>query len=555
MDSLLTLSSSAWTAARTSNARQCYRPLTAVVSCLTAFALTACGGSDDAPVDPTVANTRSGPVKGIQTNDVVAFKGIPYAAPPVGDLRWRAPQPVSAWTTTRVADKASPNCMQTVTTTSPSVAEDCLYLNVWRPATLNGPLPVMVWVYGGGYTSGGSDRGREDGAQFARQGVILVSFNYRLGRLGFFGHPALSAAAESTGESLGNYGYMDQIAALKWVKDNIASFGGDPNNVTLFGESAGGESIHNLITSPLATGLFHKVINQSGNGRINQAFGRYLRATPGAALPSAEEQGVAFAQQFGITSTGAVGLAALRAMPAGQIIANPAIATFAGGSIIDGKLVPDEPQNLYNSGQFIKVPIMLGTNSADLGFPTAAATKDAAFAVFGAGNLAAARAAFDPDGTQTVDQVRRQIAAVITMHEPARFVARAFTAQGQAAYLYKFSYVADQLKATQSGATHAAEIAYVFNNLDAQYPTGVTAVDRKVAETLQAYWVAFANTGKPLAAGLPAWGTFNTAANNLLEFTAAGQVQMQEPDPLKAQLDLVQPLNERNAVVNTQYGL
>lgn len=276
--------------------------------------------------------------------------------------------------------------MQNVSSTSPNVSQDCLYLNVWRPAAAKGPLPVMVWIYGGGYTGGGASRGREQGEQgeqFAKQGVILVSFNYRLGRLGFFGHPALSAAAAQTGEPLGNYGYMDQIAALKWVKQNIAAFGGDPNDVTVFGESAGGESIHNLITSPTAANLFNKVINQSGNGHVNQAYGRYLKTTAGAPLPSAEEQGVAFAQQFGITDKGATGLAALRALTAKQLI-----------------------DNLYNRGQFTKVPIMLGTNSADLGFATPAATKDATYAVFGAGNLAAARAAFD-SGSRTKPWKRR----------------------------------------------------------------------------------------------------------------------------------------------------
>lgn len=183
--------------------------------------------------------TDAGFLQGVKSDDVVSFKGIPFAAPPVGDLRWRPPQPITPWPSIRTADKLSSDCMQNVSSTSPNVSEDCLYLNVWRPAAAKGPLPVMVWLYGGGYTGGGASQGREQGEQFAKQGVILVSFNYRLGRLGFFGHPALSAAAAQTGEPLGNYGYMDQLAALKWVKQNVAAFGGDPSNVTVFGESAG----------------------------------------------------------------------------------------------------------------------------------------------------------------------------------------------------------------------------------------------------------------------------------------------------------------------------
>lgn len=530
--------------------------LAGIVSLVSAVALSGCGGSD-APLDPTRATIEAGPLKGVQADNVVSFKGIPFAAPPVGDMRWRAPQPVAPWSTTRVADRIGNDCMQaTTSTTANPVSEDCLYLNVWRPAAASAaPLPVMVWVYGGGYTSGGSSTPREDGAQFAKQDVILVSFNYRLGRLGFFGHPALTAAAAQSGETLGNYGYMDQIAALQWVQKNIAAFGGDPKNVTVFGESAGGESIHSLVTSPLAANLFHKVINESGNGRVNQAFGRYLRPTANAPLPSAEEQGVTFAQQFGITGTGAAALTALRGLTAKQLIDNPVIATFAGGAIIDGKLVLEEPQVLYNKGQFNKVPVLLGTNDADLGFARPAATKDEAFAIFGSSNLAAARAAFDPQGTATVNQVRNQMAAVITMHEPARFVANAVTAQGQPAYLYRFSYVPDSQKSRLSGATHALEIPFVFNNLEAQFGSGITAADRQVAKTVQSYWVAFAKTGKPSVAGQPEWPAFNAAADNLLEFTAAGSVQVRQPDPLKAQIDLIQPLNEQNLTVNAQYGL
>lgn len=534
------------------------KSLVAVASSLALIALSACGGGDDdagpAP-DTTRASTASGPVQGVQTDDVVSFKGIPFAAPPVGELRWRAPQPVTPWTTARVADRFGNDCMQTTRGTPANpVSEDCLYLNVWRPAAATQSAPVMVWIYGGGYTSGGSSYPVYDGTQLAKQGVVLVTLNWRVGRFGFFGHPALSAAAVSNNEPLGNYGYMDMLAALRWVKQNIASFGGDPNNVTIFGESAGGESIHNLVTTPAAAGLFHKAINQSGAGRVNQAFGRYLKHNATAPLPSAEEQGVTWAQQFGITGTDANALTALRALTPQQLVAdNLPIATFAGGSIIDGTLVLDEPQERYKTGQFLRLPVLLGTNDADLGFTKPAATKDEAYALFGPDNLVAARAAFDPRGTATVDAVRSQIAAGITMHEPARFVARSYAAQAVPAYLYRYSYVADSQKSRLAGATHAHEMAFVFNTVDAVYGTGATDRDRQVARTVSSYWVAFAKTGQPSPAGQTPWAPFNPATGNLFEFTSSGGVQNLQWDPLQAQMDLIQPLSEQNLTVNRQY--
>ena len=531
-------------------------------------ALAGCGGSSD----PTITPTDAGTVQGATVGDVISYRGIPFAAPPVGDLRWRPPQPVTPWTGVRQTTAFGNDCMQaagqtgnTPITTTPS--EDCLYLNIWRPAssaasTSTAKLPVMVWIYGGGYMSGGASEAIYDGTQFAKQGVILVSLNYRVGRFGFFGHPALTAAATQSGDLRGNYGYMDQIAALKWVQRNIAAFGGDPTNVTVFGESAGGESIHNLVTSPLANGLFQKAINESGNGRVNQAFGRYLTRTAKSVVASAEEQGTAFAQEFGITGNDANALKALRALSADQVVdgltfsdmsSAHGIATFSGGSIIDSKLVVDEPEVLYNSGQFIKVPLLIGVNDKDLGFPTPAATKDDAYAIFGAQNLAAAQAAFDPQGTATLDDVRNQIARVITMHEPARFVARNYSAQGVPVYLYRFSYVAQSIQSQVSGAWHGGEIPYVFDTLGAYYGNAVTSQDEQVAQRMNAYWVSFAKTGNPTGSGLTTWPAFDTAADNLIEFTAAGDMQTHQPDPLKAQLDLVQPLNEQNKTVNAQY--
>jgi len=544
-----------------------------LVSALSTAFLTACGGGGGSGSDPTVVKTSDGVVQGAMVNDVAIFKGIPFAAPPVGNLRWKPPQPVAAWNGVRQATSFVHDCMQTSTSTpgtGPATpSEDCLYLNVWRRAKSDGTtaqnakLPVMVWIYGGAYVIGGTSSPVTDGTQFAKQGVIVVTLNYRLGRFGFFAHPALTEAAAQSGEALGNYGYLDQIAALKWVQRNIASFGGDPANVTVFGESAGGESIHNLITSPLASGLFQKAIIESGNGRVNQYYGRTLARNANTIGASAEEQGALFAQKFGITGKDANALQALRALSASQVLdgldvttlnAPQSLATFSGGPIVDGKIVPDEPEVLYNSGQFMKIPVMLGVNNADLGFSTPGiTTKDQAYAIFGAQNQAAARAAFDPTGTASVADVESQISRVITMDEPARFVARSFTSRSVPAYLYRFSYVPQSIQNKVSGATHAAEIPFVFDTLASSYGTAVTSQDEQVAQRMSAYWAAFAKTGKPSDAGLTSWPAYSIADDNELEFTSAGALRLNKPSPLKAQIDLVQPLNDANQTINRQY--
>jgi len=268
---------------------------------LSLFVFTTCStfalgsGVDEVKVD-------SGKLKGAIAGEVVSFKGIPFAAPPVGDNRWKPPQPVKAWSDVRTATAYGPDPMQlpfpsdaAPLGTAPS--EDCLYLNVWTPVKRGNKLPVMVWIYGGGFVNGGSSPSVYDGSRFAENGVVFVSFNYRLGRFGYFAHPALTK--ENPNGPLGNYGTMDQIAALGWVKRNIGNFGGDASNVTLFGESAGGMSVLTLLASPKARGLFHKAIIESGGGR-NTLGARKIREST-QQQPSAEAVGLAFAQSVGIT--------------------------------------------------------------------------------------------------------------------------------------------------------------------------------------------------------------------------------------------------------------
>ncbi|CAE6815144.1 Para-nitrobenzyl esterase [Paraburkholderia haematera] len=521
--------------------------------------LAGCSGNVSAP-DPAVTVIDSGAVRGAAADGVLSYKGIPFAAPPVGDLRWRPPQSVAAWAGVRQATAYGHDCMQKpfpsdAAPLGTAPAEDCLVLNVWRPAATGSAatqkLPVMVWIYGGGFVNGGSSPAVYDGSQFAKQGVVFVSFNYRLGRFGFFAHPALTA--ENPGGQLGNYGYMDQIAALQWVQRNIAAFGGDPGNVTLFGESAGGYSVHALITSPLAKGLFQKAIVESGGGRTNITAGRYLRDTGQNGVPSGEQLGTAFAQSVGIAGSDAAALASLRALPADQVVAGLNLETMMStttyaGPMIDGQIVPDDPGRLYAQGQYNRVPLMVGANDQDLGFPVPAQTKDDVFAIFGAQNLGAARAAFDPLGTNSVDDVAMQVARDLMMIEPARFVAQTLSGQHDPVYLYRFSYVAQSMRDQWSGAQHASEIPFVFDTLGARYSNAVTAQDTQVAQLANAYWVAFARTGDPNGDGRPAWPAYAAGQDALLEFAAGGVATTTgKPDPLKAQLDLVKAVSDQGA--------
>jgi para-nitrobenzyl esterase len=491
------------------------------------------------------AQVTGGTVQGASGDGVVSFKGIPFAAPPVGDLRWRAPRPVQPWTGVRQATAFGHDCMQVpfpgdAAPLGTPPAEDCLTLNVWRPA--NAPadarLPVMVWIYGGGFVNGGASPEVYDGSRFARQGVVLVSFNYRLGRLGFFAHPALTA--EAAGSPTGNFGHMDQLAALEWVSDNTGAFGGDPSNVTLFGESAGGGSVHTLLTSPQSQGLFHKAIILSGGGRGLLMGDRLLKETGPAGQPSAEAVGELFARSVGIEQTGAEALAALRALPA-EKVGNLSMMTLGAptysGPMVDGQLVVEAPEAAYAAGRWAKVPVMVGATSADIGFGFAQ-SKDQVFEAFP--DPAAARAAYDPDGSASVQTVATLTAMDRTMIEPARHTARSVAAQGVPAYHYRFSYVAESMRdAWKTGAPHATELPYVFDTVEARYGEAATDLDRRVGRETQAYFVQFAKTGDPSPSGLPGWPRYEARADLLIDFSAGG-TPVAGPDPWRARLDVTE---------------
>lgn len=505
---------------------------------------------------PTKVKTHSGVIVGAADHTVLYFKGIPYAQPPLGKLRWRAPQPVKSWPGTRSAKAYGHDCMQlpfpaddAPIRTKP--AEDCLFLNVWRPAGNSpAPLPVMVWIYGGGFTIGGTSPAAYDGSAFARDGVILVSMNYRLGRFGFFGHPALTA--ESRDGLLANYGYLDQIAALKWVQRNIAAFGGDPQRVTIFGESAGGGSVNVLMTSPLAKGLFAGAVVESGGGRISPMGPRHLtKEMPG--VPSGESTGVNFAKSQGIEDTGRAGLAKLRALSAEKVQAGIGFGVprqsgppTSSGPMIDGQVVLADPSLLYLAGREAKVPFMIGTNTADIGGGAAKSAEDL-YRPFGA-HAAQAQSAYDPDRSGDLRALGALVGMVAGMSEPARFLVATHSSQGQKAFEYRFGYVVDSMRDTfKSGTPHAKEIPFVFDTLSARYGAAVTPRDAAVAKTTHDYWVNFGKTGDPNGQGLPAWPAYSAATDQLMIIQADG-VAAGQKDPWRARLDLAQQRAEAPAV-------
>jgi para-nitrobenzyl esterase len=499
------------------------------------------------PAFPTQVKVESGALAGAVSDGVLSFKGVPFAAPPVGDLRWRPPQPAAPWQGVRQATAYGHDCMQKpfpsdAAPLGTEPAEDCLVLNVWRPAGKTAAkLPVMVWIYGGGFVNGGSSPEVYSGAQFAKQGVVLVSFNYRLGRFGFFAHPALT---KEGGEGLlGNYAYMDQISALKWVQANVASFGGDPDNVTVFGESAGGGSVHMLLTSPLAKGLFHKAIIESGGGRGPLLPMRRIHEDVPGGPASAESVGVAFAKANGIEGDGPDALAALRKLPAGTLVnglnmasMGAAAATYVGGPVLDGKIVVEAPDQAYAAARQAKVPVMIGANSLDIGFAMGA-SMDQLLAPFGA-NKDQARAAYDPDNSGNVQAVGYKIAMDRMMVEPARLTAKLIAAQGLPAYEYRFSYVANSLRSQLPGAPHATEIPFVFDTVAAKYGKDLTAEDEAAARAANTYWANFAKTGDPNGPGLPHWPAYDAKSDAIMDFTLKGPTA--GADPWKARLDVTE---------------
>ncbi|HEV2700018.1 MAG TPA: carboxylesterase/lipase family protein [Steroidobacteraceae bacterium] len=468
------------------------------------------------------ATVTGGRVEGVVSDGVASFKGIPFAAPPVGELRWKAPQPLAAWTGTRKADTYGPSCMQDPTfarifDAPPAIGEDCLYLNVWTPAkSPSEKLPVMVWIYGGGFVGGMTSVPSYDGTHLAQQGVILVSVAYRLGVFGFLAHPGLSA---ETGKGSGNYGLLDQIAALKWVKANIAAFGGDPARVTIFGESAGGLSVSMLAASPRARGLFHGVISESGG-----SFGPPRYANEGGEsvppLKVAEASGKAFLDKLG-----AHDIKAARALNA-EVIQKALGAGLQGGfwPVFDGDVLPGDQYKLYQAGRFNDTNVLIGTNSDEGSLFVTKTVTPAAFEQqvregYGAGAdaiLAASPHATDAEATRAARNLARD--STFAWHTWAWALLQSQKGKGKA-YLYYFDH---RTPRTPNGSGHGSEIGYVFRNLGGPGagPSGIqgtpTAEDHAISDLLSGYWVNFAKTGNPNGPGLPQWSAFSASHQQAL---------------------------------------
>jgi para-nitrobenzyl esterase len=464
--------------------------------------------------------TQAGLVQGTAADGVTLYKGIPFAAPPVGDLRWRAPKPPVAWAGVRQADKFEPACMQVPIVNrdlgmdSVEINEDCLYLNVWTPARSAGEkLPVMVWIYGGGFTIGGTSLSLYDGTNLAKKGVVLVSLAYRLGAFGFLAHPELSA--EQGGHS-GNYGLLDQIAGLQWVKRNIAGFGGDPNRVTIFGESAGGISVSMLSASPLAKGLFRGAISESGG-----SFGPERQAgNEGGemmdSLAAAEKKGTAFLAKLGATS-----IADARKKSADDVLKNSPPGLGTAWPIFDGYVLLGDQYKLYEAGRYNDTPVLIGTNSDEGALFVPFAKSDAYQKSIhaGYGDYADKILAAYPGGTDA-EALRssRDIFRDATFAWPTWSWARLQSKTGKGkVYAYYFTHRPPYPNAPQFkdwGAAHAGEIAYVFGNFTAGMPA--SASDRSVSEEISSYWVNFAKSGDPNGSGLPHWPAFTSANGQVM---------------------------------------
>ena len=501
-----------------------------------ALLLSACGAGNagDAAGDllGPVVETSLGTLEGERVagdQGVLVFRGVPYAEPPVGDSRWRAPAARASWEGTRSAATFGPACWQGLTPASSVYtrgdldrSEDCLYLNVWTAAEqVTEARPVMVWFHGGGHTGGWGSAQVFDGTSLADKGVVLVTINYRLGPFGFLAHPAL--AAESPHGSSGNYGLLDKVAALEWVRDNIAVFGGDPGNVTIFGQSAGSWSVCYLMASPLAAGLFHKAIGHSG--------GCFRGGRPD--LPAAQEAGLAAAAELGVEGDGAEALTALRALDAEAVLDSG----LGSGAIVDGWFMPQPARAIFEAGEHNDVPVIVGALANEgttlyAGMPERTEAELVSMLREQYGDHAETLlAAYEPEVGKSTKWGAQAIQADRSFVWEMRTWARAVETAGTDAYLYFFSqappvfriYVPERAAIDMPdgpdgyGAYHSGDLAYAFGN------TGLVGIDwtewdHEISRAMTQYWVNFARTGDPNGDGLATWPRYEAAADEWLEF-------------------------------------
>lgn len=462
---------------------------------------------------PSPIKVNEGLLQGAYEEGLTVYKGVPFAAPPVGELRWSAPKPAVKWDGVKQATQFAPAPMQGGNSPS-GKSEDCLYLNVWSPAkSATDRLPVLVWIYGGGFSFGSTSDPMYSGEKLAKKGVILVSIAYRVGQLGFLAHPELSA--ESPDHVSGNYGILDQIAGLKWIQKNIAAFGGDPDKVTIFGESAGGISVSMLCASPLAKGLFRGAVSESGG-----SFGPTRPTTfPGEnmkTLKQAEDDGVTFVQKSGVAS-----IADLRKMTADKI---PSGFGMAGGwPIVDGCVIPDDQYKLYEAGKYNDVSVLIGYNSDEgASFSPGRTPEEYITGVKNRyGKFADDLIKAYPVGENNVPKTARDLArdAAFGWQTWAWATLQSKTGKSKV-FFYYFDQHPDYPKESPRfgyGSPHGQEVAFVFNHLDASNPQ-TSKSDLVISEAMATYWTNFAKYGTPNGNGVPEWPAFSDKNPVLMYF-------------------------------------
>ena len=470
--------------------------------------------------EPTPVKVEGGLIQGVLEGDLTVYKGIPFAAPPTEDLRWRAPQPAPKWEGVRNAGKFGPGCMQSMGSPPPSgVSEDCLDLNVWTPAkSAKDRIPVLVWIYGGGFNGGATSIPVYSGEKLAKRGVVLVSIGYRVGILGFLAHPELSA--ESPQHVSGNYGLLDMIAGLQWIQRNIAAFGGDPKRVTIFGESAGGIAVSMLCASPLARGLFHGAISESGG-----SFGPFSKTpSPGEnmrVLADSEVSGAEFAK-----SAGAASLRDLRALAADKVLEAGRRQRGMAWPIVDGWVIPDDQYKLYEAGRFNDTPILAGYNSDE----GASFSRVKTAAEYNAGvrerygSFADRLLQAYPMVGDTVPKTARDLMRDSAFGWHTWVWARLQSQHGKGkAYYYYFDRHAEHPAGSPQagqGSPHGAEVAYVFEHLNDIHRTA-TPEDQQISDAMAAYWTNFAKRGSPDGKGVPPWPAFSDKNPVVMYFEGA----------------------------------
>jgi len=460
---------------------------------------------------PPPVKVEQGLVQGTIEDGLTVYRGLPFAAPPLGDLRWKAPQPAPKWDGTKQADKFAPGPVQGGNPPS-GKSEDCLYLNIWSPAkSADDRIPVLLWIYGGGFNAGSTSETTYSGEKLAKKGVVFVSIAYRVGQLGFMAHPELSA--ENPNHVSGNYGLLDMIAGLKWIQKNIAAFGGDPKKVTIFGESAGGIAVSMLCASPLAKGLFHGAISQSGG-----SFGPPRPTTfPGEnlkRLADAENAGAVYVKNAGFSS-----IAEMRKVSADKL---PAIRGLAW-PIIDGYVIPDDQHKLYEAKKFNDVPVLVGYNSDEgLSFSPPKTPEDYINGVKNRyGKFADDLIKAYPVGSTTVPKTARDLARDAAFGWQTWVWARLHSKMGKTkAYYYYFDqhpdFPADSPRFGY-GSPHGQDVGFVFQHLNPN-SQNATGTDQQISEAMATYWTNFAKYGHPNGNGVPDWPAFSDANPVVMHF-------------------------------------